>query len=89
MSGWHTKRAHPYTENGIRRVGCIRCGAPAAYQWNICADGNHYRPICGRCDVELNAVVLVFMGHPNVDGLIRDYRSSKNALYEKDEGQEP
>ena len=32
------------------------------HQWQICADGNIYRPICKECDIALNALVLEFMG---------------------------
>ena len=55
-------RTKPYTEIGIRRLKCVRCGAKAQFQWNICADGNVYRPICKQCDIELNAMVLKWAG---------------------------
>lgn len=55
-------RTKPYTERGIRRLQCFRCGSPAVHQWQICADGNIYRPICKECDIALNALVLEFMG---------------------------
>lgn len=32
-------RRQPYTEIGVRRVPCTRCGEPAEYQWQVCADG--------------------------------------------------
>lgn len=54
-------RTKPYTERGIRQKKCIRCGSPASTQWQICADGNQYRPICLKCDIELNRFVLDFM----------------------------
>lgn len=56
-------RRTPYTEIGVRRVKCFRCGKPAVYQWNICSDGG-YRPICPSCDVKLNRLVLSFMKFP-------------------------
>lgn len=55
-------RREAYTNIGIRRLPCFRCGKPAFYQWQICSDGNTYRPICPDCDLELNAWVLEFMG---------------------------
>lgn len=42
-------RKKPYTVIGIRRMKCFRCGRPARHQWQICADGSQYRPICGAC----------------------------------------
>ena len=75
--GWNTKRTEPYTEVGIKRLKCIKCGAEAEFQWNICADNGYYRAICGDCDVLLNEAVLTFMGHPNVEGLISRYKLKK------------
>lgn len=62
-------RKKPYTEIGVRRVPCTRCGRPAEYQWQVCADGRLFRPICKQCDIELNEFVLQFMGFP--EDLIR------------------
>jgi transposase-like protein len=59
-----TGRRTPYTERGIRRMKCMRCGQPAVHQWQICADGNTYRPICASCDIELNEMVLRFVHDP-------------------------
>ena len=72
-SPWQTKRRKPYTANGILRLNCIRCGAQAEHQWQICADGNHYRPVCIPCDVKLNRMVLKFMKHPHANQLADDY----------------
>lgn len=69
-------RCKPYTERGIRRLPCYRCGAkPSQQQWQICADGNVYRPACVDCDVALNALVLQFMKVP--------YALQKIAAYQK------
>ena len=57
-------RRTPYTERGIRRIPCARCGAPSSTQWQVCADGNQYRGLCIDCDVALNALVLGWMGLP-------------------------
>lgn len=70
---WLTKRHDPYTEVGIRRLKCIRCGDTAMFQWQICSDGNNYRPLCGRCDVALNALVLEWMRHPQAEALVEAY----------------
>lgn len=54
-------RRTPYTERGIVRVPCCRCGKPSCYQWTICADGNQWRGLCAECDVALNALVMRFV----------------------------
>jgi hypothetical protein len=55
------RKKTPYTEQGIKRQKCYRCGKPASEQWNICADNNIYRPICQECDIMLNELVLRWM----------------------------
>jgi hypothetical protein len=67
-------RKRPYTQIGIRRLKCSRCGAPAETQWQICADGNQYRPLCIECDIALNETVLRFMGFPDVEEKMTVYR---------------
>lgn len=67
-------RRRPYTAIGIRRKKCFRCGAPAAAQWQVCADNNVFRPLCASCDVELNRLVLVWMNHPEAEALIQRYQ---------------
>ncbi len=57
-------RFNPYTNRGISRVPCCRCGNPSTQQWNICADNNIYRGICTICDIQLNAMVMIFMRVP-------------------------
>lgn len=71
-----TGRKKPYTEIGLKRLKCVRCGDPAFSQWQICADGNLYRPICTKCDIELNLLVLVYMGDPEIDSKMEVYRES-------------
>lgn len=58
-----TGRKEPYTEIGIRRMTCARdgCTNKAHAQWQICADGNTYRPICKACDVLMNEVAMTLM----------------------------
>jgi len=56
-------RTKPYTENGVKRLPCARCGKPAKQQWITCADG-FWRPICVECDIKLNEMVLKFMNDP-------------------------
>jgi len=69
-------RKTPYTEKGIRRLKCSRCGKQAKYQWQICSDGNQYRPICEDCDVALNEMVLRFIGFPDWQEKIEAYKKS-------------
>jgi transcription elongation factor Elf1 len=66
-------RTKPYTKVGIRRLKCFRCGNQASRQWQICSDGNQYRPICDRCDIELNELVLKFMGFDDWEQKIDSY----------------
>ena len=75
-------RKKPYTEIGIRRLKCFRfdiCGNMAKFQWNICSDGNEFRPICLECDVALNETVLKFMGFADWKEKIKAYKVLKNA----------
>lgn len=54
-------RRKPYSQIGIRRVPCARCGAPSRFQWQICSDGNQFRGLCVECDVALNETVTRFV----------------------------
>lgn len=75
---WAKHRREPYTEIGVRRLRCVRCQLRwAAFQWQCCADGNNWRPLCQRCDVELNALVLEWMGHPEAAALSKRYAAEK------------
>ena len=59
-------RSKPYTEIGIRRVPCAvsGCVSRAEYQWQCCANSNLWMPLCAEHDVDLNRLVLDWMGHP-------------------------
>lgn len=76
---WTKKRRDPYTASGIRRRACVRCGRPGEHQWRICSDGGHYRPLCVRCDVALNRLVLRWSRHPRAKAL-GDAYAAKQAL---------
>lgn len=67
-------RRRPYTQAGIKRLPCFRCGAKAEHQWSICADGNLQRPVCWDCDIDLNRLVLEWAGDPDADAKIAAYR---------------
>lgn len=67
-------RKKPYTERGIRRLPCARCGGKATHQWQICSDGNKWRPVCVACDIALNETVLKFMRDGKRKEKIADYR---------------
>lgn len=79
MWQWAIRRKKPYTEQGISRKNCIRCGEQALYQWQICSDGNNYRPVCGQCDIEMNAMVLKFMRHPHANQLADEYKERQSS----------
>lgn len=73
MTSWASRRKTPYTSLGIARLTCIRCDNQATSQWQVCADGNTFRPLCTSCDIELNRMVLNWMKHPNADKAIEQY----------------
>ncbi len=60
-------RRKPYTEKGISRVPCFKCGKPSTLQWQICALGNEYKGLFTECDIALNETVLRFMGMTHVE----------------------
>jgi len=76
-SGWNVIRPKPYTESGIKRVKCIRCGNPGHATWSICADLGLYRPLCKECDIALNRLVLEWAGHPDTEALMKKYEENK------------
>ena len=71
-------RKKPYTGIGIKRISCAKCGKPAHMQWYACADGL-WRPICKKCDVDLNQLVLMFMKDPDIVAKIQAYQEQMNA----------
>lgn len=80
MTFWPThRRRTPYTETGICRLVCVRCGASAVHQWNICAEGNNFRPLCIACDVALNRLVLEWSRHPDAKELGDRYERSQSS----------
>lgn len=70
-------RKKPYTNEEIKKLPCCRCGKPSSFQWQICSDGNLYRPICIDCDIALNKLVLEFMDFPDRDEKIKEYEKAK------------
>ena len=70
-------RSRPYTERGLRRLPCTRCGKPATQQWRACSDGR-WRPICTKCDIALNRLVLLFMRDSAVNEKISKYQEVLN-----------
>ncbi len=75
-TGWLAAgRRQPYTVTGIRRVPCVRCGAPGEHQWQVCADQRLYRALCLACDIALNELVLRWASDPRVDMKMNWYRA--------------
>ncbi len=74
---WRTRRKQPYTAEGIKRLRCIRCAQPARFQWQVCADGNNFRPLCLACDVALNLMVLKWAGDPDASRKVAAYQQAK------------
>jgi len=73
-AGGATGRRKPYTVIGISRLKCVRCGSQARYQWQVCADKNLWRPICEKCDILLNKMVLRFMGFNDWKVKLKKYK---------------
>jgi hypothetical protein len=67
-------RRKPYTLIGIRRKPCSRCGRPSVAQWQACANGRRFVPLCTLCDVKLNQVILDFMRLPGRSRLMLAYK---------------
>lgn len=76
-----SERKTPYTEKGIRRLKCFRCGKPARTQWEICSDNNTYRPLCLQCDYELNKTVLEFMDFDDAEKKLETYKEYLEQVY--------
>lgn len=67
-------RKKPYTEIGISRIPCKRCGKPSTQQWQVCALDNMFMGICTKCDIALNEIVLIFFNIKNRQRIIKKYR---------------
>jgi hypothetical protein len=79
--GWLARaRTQPYTSIGIRRVPCVRCGAPAVHQWQVCADLNRYRALCLDCDIALNAYVLTWANDPDAEKKVTAYAEKQRTI---------
>jgi hypothetical protein len=66
-------RRKPYSERGISRVPCVKCGKPSKYQWQVCVDGS-WRGVCEKHDRELNRIGLVWaFGRKKADEMMRGY----------------
>jgi len=70
-------RRKPYTVIGLKRKACVRCSRRASSQWQICADGCVYRPVCEDCDLQLNRLVLEWAGFPDVEEKMAAYEASR------------
>ena len=72
---WAKGRVTPYACATIGRQRCVRCGESAAYQWQVCADNNRYRPLCRDCDIALNTMVLEWARDPDWRAKIAAYKA--------------
>lgn len=68
-----TGRKKPYTNGEIARRKCF-CGGQAVYQWNCCANGNRWVPVCREHDIQLNEVAMAVMQIPGRARLLAAYR---------------
>lgn len=69
-------RTKPYTDVGVRRLKCSRssCQNKGFFQWQACADGRVYRPVCVSCDIAVNELVLAFFEDPSATAKMAAYR---------------
>lgn len=75
-----TLRAREYTDRGLARCKCLRCGKPATDQWSACAVGNKWMPLCTDCDIGLNRVALEYIMGPRKARLYLDiYETRRRA----------
>jgi len=77
-------RTKPYTERGIRRLQCVRCGDRGFSQWNICSDNTpdgkpQFRVFCVECDIQLNELVMRFARVPGWYEKCDAYEKAKRA----------
>ena len=70
------KRRKPYTAKGIKRIPCKRCGLPSSRQFRICALGS-WAGVCDACDLELNALVLKFLGVVDWRKIIAEHKQKE------------
>ena len=70
-------RRKPYTERGITRVPCTRCGRPSSAQWHLvpcaCPELKRWVGLCRACDVKLNALVMGWFKFDGRDALLAAY----------------
>ncbi len=67
-------RKKPYTEIGIKRIPCKRCGKKSSQQWNVCSMIGFYG-VCDKCDIDLNEMVLKFFKVKNWKAIIEEYKN--------------
>jgi len=76
-------RKKPYTDRGINKVPCLRCGKPSEHQWQICSLDNRWFGICFECDIKLNKLVLEFMGIIDTAPILHEYERKQLNEYRK------
>jgi hypothetical protein len=72
MSDTLIGRRKPYTRIGLKRLSCARCGDPASRQVVFPID-DLWKPMCVKCEEELNLIYLIFMEDPDIDEKIAQY----------------
>lgn len=68
---------------------CVRCGKPGTESFDLCADHNALRSLCDDCDIELNELVLRWVGDPDVEAKIAAYRKLKSSIDLSDGAESP
>lgn len=75
FGGGRARGRPQYSAEGIRRLMCSRagCGRRSHASWGACADENVQRPLCAECDVEVNRIMLDWIGDPDADEKMAAY----------------
>lgn len=69
-------RTKPYTERGISRVPCVKCGAPSEAQWRICST-NAWTAVCKRCDRTINRKVAMWAFGKDAAPILKAYEADQ------------
>lgn len=75
-------RQNKFTHNQLRKQKCTRCEQTAEYQWSACADDNAWRPLCPKCDYDLNVMVIRWYGFPDAEKKLKKYAKLLKVKYQ-------
>ncbi len=77
------RRGKPYPDSKLYKLDCYVCGEKAKFQWNACADGNVWRPLCAKHDVLINKAVLQVLYPKDWEVKLKEYCEDIEFNYEE------